>query len=84
MRSRDLRIASTVHPILSSRTVRLRTELPKANISPVPEEMPDGPLHGDKLRGQHGAAGVPESEDTSAQGVQGAGSERGLSRQKVG
>lgn len=38
--------------------------------------MPDGPLHGDKLRGQHGAAGVPESEDTSAQGVQGVGAER--------
>ena len=45
---------------------------------PVPEEMPDGPLHGDKLRGQHGAAGVPESEDTSAQGVQGAGAERAM------
>ena len=40
--------------------------------------MPDGSLHGDKLRGQHCIESLPEPEDTSAQGFQRAGSERAM------
>ena len=42
---------------------------------PVPEEVPDGRLHRDKLRGQHGTESLPQPADPPAQGVQGAGAE---------
>ena len=33
-------------------------------VHPVPEEVPDGRMHGDKFCGQHGTESLPEPEDT--------------------
>ena len=35
-------------------------------VHPVPEEVPDGRVHRDKFRGQHGTESLPEPEDTPA------------------